>query len=131
MLYGSTQRTYLLSEAISQSLIEICSRKPSAILTDLVELWELSRWARMPVAWVPPESTMLSSDRSQLPNEHFFPFEISGQQIRIAASDQNRLPELEAAIASFAMRLPLAEPFQRIQLAIAEAQSSARWRESA
>jgi hypothetical protein len=41
ILYGSTLRTFLLSEAIAQNLIDKCRRPPAAILTDLAELSEL------------------------------------------------------------------------------------------
>lgn len=131
ILYGSTLRTFLLSEAIAQSLIEKCSRPPAAILTDLAELWELNRWNTMPVVWVPPDSASEGTETSPRSRGQWIPGDIGGQQIGISACGQDQWAELDAAIGNFAKRLPLAEPFQRIQLAIAEAQSSARWRESA
>ncbi len=131
ILYGSTLRSFLLTEAIALRLVEKCSKPPAAILTNLPELWELSRHVAMPIGLVPTDQTssdlILSTDGAN----RWKHFEIASQAVAVATNEPDRRVELEALLQDFAQRLPLAEPFQRIQNAIDEAHSSARLRESA
>ena len=131
VLYGSTLRSFLLLDAIALSLVEKCSKPPAAILTNLQELWELSRHIEIPIGLIPDVQSSVEMALPSDQRELWSHFEIAGQAIAISSNERNRRTELEALLLGFAQRLPLAEPFQRIQNAIDEAHSSARLRESA
>jgi hypothetical protein len=131
ILYGATLRPFLLTEAIAVHLVEKCSRAPGAILTDVAELWELDRQISSLLVWIPSESNRDQPSAGDSFVDHWVRTEIAGQSVGLTRRGTDRREELEAAIGEFARRLPLLEPFQRIQQAIEEAHSISQLRESA
>lgn len=131
ILYGPTLRPFVMAESIAMNLIEKCSRRPGAILTDLAELWELSSQLTIPLALVPSGQPSENNPESPRPPEPWRWIEIAGQVVGLPSGEEARRTALEQSVISFAQYLPLAEPFQRIHNAIEEAHRNTPWRESA
>jgi hypothetical protein len=128
ILYGSTLRSYLLGEVIALKLLEACTCPPAALLTDLPGLVELSDTIAVPIGYVPPAG---EGSTEEAPPSGWNWMELSGQRIGRPAGRPDDAARLESALGRYARQLPLAEPFQRILNALAEANTSVRQRESA
>ena len=115
ILYGSSIGPYLYGELIGQTLLAKSQLPVQAVLTDKTEMLAVQLWRDEPIAWLLSEDTNSSSESP-------IQFEIEGH---ILAGEQlsGWTPEsLEPVVRPLCQHVDLAEPFERIVAAIAEAQ---------
>ena len=119
ILYGQAIRPYLLGELIGQTLLQKAQLPVQAVLTDQLEMLSVRLWRDEPVAWLPAAS---QADREEL---------ASTLPVRLELADHLLLGEqicgwspdtLQSAVQPLTEHIDLAEPFERIAAAIAEAQ---------
>lgn len=87
------------------------------MVTDRIELLALYKTARTPVVMLcPPDQAENRVDG----------FDVGGEQVISRIDDAQLLSSIKSACGEFSKSLPLVEPFERIRLAIEEAQAVAR-----
>lgn len=117
ILYGQTYRGFLLCDQIACSIFEKSKSRPQLLVTDQSELLALDKIAHTPVVMLcPPEQA----------ENRVGGFDVGGEQVVSRIDDAHLLSSVKSACGEFSKSLPLVEPFERIRLAIEEAQAVAR-----
>jgi hypothetical protein len=117
ILYGQTYRGFLFCDQIAASIFEKSKARPQLLITDRAELLALDKIDQTPVV-------MLCSEE---PIEHRVAgFDVGGEQVAAQIRDNVLLSSVKYACNEFTKALPLVEPFERIRLAIDEAQAVER-----
>jgi hypothetical protein len=109
ILYGQTLRSFLFCDQIGIALIEKASTSLDVVVTDAAEMIELSTSVNIPFALVDLDATATAKDPSVKIDAHITKL--------VSANTDQTLQVLN----QFTETLPLNEPFERIQQAIAEA----------
>ena len=124
ILYGQTYRGFLFCDQIGASLVKKCVSAPQILITDQAELLFLGSNVDTPIAQLCDEQ----SDGEQNINHRGgdVRIEVNSEVLVIASDDSNLVSSVKSACLLFNKSLPLIEPFERIQMAIKEAQSVAR-----
>ncbi len=117
ILYGQTYRGFLFCDQIASSIFEKSKARPQLLITDRCELLALDKIARTPVV-------MLCSPEQA--ENRIAGFDVGGEQVISQIDDAQLLSSVKFACGEFNKSLPLVEPFERIRLAIEEAQAVAR-----
>lgn len=122
ILYGQTYRGFLFCDQIASSIFEKSKSRPQLLITDRAELLALDKIDQTPVLLLcsdaPPE------DR---PAENRVAcFDVGGERVSAQIRDDVLLSSVKYACNEFTKSLPLVEPFERIRLAIDEAQAVSR-----
>jgi len=109
ILYGQTLRSFLFCDQIGIALIEKASTSLDVVVTDTAEMTELYTSVNIPFALVDLDATVTANDPLVQINAHI-------SKLVSANADQTL-----QVLSQFTETLPLTEPFERIQQAIAEA----------
>jgi len=117
ILYGQTYRGYLFCDQIASSIFEKSKSRPQLLITDRSELLALDKIVHTPVV-------MLCTNE-QMENR-VAGFDIGGERVIASIEEVKSLASVKSACVEFTKSLPLVEPFERIRLAIEEAQSVLR-----
>ncbi len=117
ILYGQTYRGFLFCDQIAASIVEKSKSRPQLLITDRSALLALDKITDLPVAM------LCSLDQTE---NRVSGFEVGGEQVISHTENPQLLQRVKSACLEFTKSLPLVEPFERIQLAIEEAQSVAR-----
>ena len=121
ILYGPTLGPYLLGEVLGQTLVEKAQLSMLAILTDNLDMQSIALSGSEPVLYVSrPQNPSPPSEpdtAQQAPEVHLGGYQLSGTEV--CTWNPQRIGELLGDLAS---RVDLLEPFERIRLAIGEAQ---------
>jgi hypothetical protein len=115
ILFGESLQPYLLNEAIGPALLERSSTPPDALLVAEPRAWPLAERVPCPLLLVPMRESEPHWDR----------LELGGQTLGRALTSRGELVALRRLLLPLAVRLPLAEPFERIRNALAEAHALA------
>lgn len=136
ILYGPTLEPYLYGEQIGQALISKSKSTPIAVCTDLAAVLAVRDLVALPVALVQApsqnESDFVGSAAPQrrIDASHdqagLIPFQLGRNRLAVSSGRADDRAELTERLAGFADHLDLAEPFDRIRSAIAEAQRAGR-----
>lgn len=124
ILYGETLKEFLFCDQIGTALIQKVKAKLELILVDDSGNLALSQLNAAPVVLV------VSNDQQEAETGQFeilrtvddSQLEIDGHRLEVRGGDLNTVSDL---VTQFIENLPLAEPFERIRLAISEAHSEA------
>ena len=114
ILYGATLKQFLICDQIGNALLNEARVKLDIVVTDQVELCELSSSFDFPFAF--------TSCDDEKPAEIGVTRELDGDSFQILGSG---VEHAEALLRLFTETLPLLEPFERIYQAIGEARSDA------
>lgn len=114
ILYGQTYQGFLYCDQIASAIFEKSKARPQLLITDRCELLALTNTIDTPVV-------MLCSD-DQTENR-VAGFDVGGERVISQISDAQLLSSVKSACDEFTQSLPLVEPFERIRLAIEEAQA--------
>lgn len=115
ILYGPTLRPYLFAEVIGAALVESASLSVQAILVDLPDV--------LPIALLQPETVCcVCSAGGEAALEGGA--EVGAPRLRMAEGFESRLDAAAELLAPLAQHIDLAEPFERIRAALAEAQAA-------
>ena len=117
ILYGQTYRGFLFCDQIASSLVDKSKSRPQLLVTDRSELLALDKIVDLPVALLCSEGQM---------ENRVSGFDVGGEKIVSQINDAGQLDWVKSACIAFTESLPLVEPFERIRLAIEEAQSVSR-----
>ncbi|MCH2182233.1 MAG: hypothetical protein MK108_09535 [Mariniblastus sp.] len=109
ILYGQTLKSFLFCDQIGNALIQKAKSKLDVIVTDTAELAELQSSVNTPIALLDLQAT----GPGETPHE-----DIDASLARVVSDNPG--PALQW-LQQFTETLPLNEPFERIQQAIAEA----------
>jgi hypothetical protein len=119
ILYGPTLRPYLLGHQIAGSLLANAKLQPSLMLTNEADIIATQSLSQTP--WVlltdlrPAGLDPVSLDSPRL-------FQHAGYHCELASVAVHDLDRVQSMLAMLSRGVDLAEPFERIQLAICEAQ---------
>ena len=114
ILYGQTYQGFLYCDQIATSIFEKSKSRPQLLITDCSELLALDKIDDTPVV-------LLCSDDAT--ENRVASFDVGGERVTSQIRDAALLASVKYACNEFAKSLPLVEPFERIRLAIEEAQS--------
>ena len=109
ILYGQTLKSFLFCDQIGIALIEKASTLLDVVVTDTAEMTDLYTSVNIPFALVDLDATVTANDPLVQINAHI-------SKLVSANADQTL-----QVLSQFTETLPLTEPFERIQQAIAEA----------
>lgn len=109
ILYGQTLRSFLFCDQIGIALIEKVSTALDVIVTDTAEMTEMHTTVKIPFALVDLEPTENADDPL---------VEFDSRISRLVSENADQTLQV---LKQFIETLPLNEPFERIQQAIAEA----------
>ena len=129
ILYGPTLRPYLLADQIGATLLAKAKQSPRIVLTDQPDLVCLHSQLKIAVALLSDSSepTVLSTrdaviDGADQTPRHNSGSTVGGYSVELhLAVEQDRQTTFEL-LEVLSQRVDLSEPFERIQLAIREAQ---------
>ncbi len=121
ILFGKSLESYLYCDQIGQTLLAKSKTPIEIVVTDQAALRELKVADNQSVVIVNHEST----EGSVLALGEKVTLE-SGNEVSIFAAQSEQLELTKARIKEFSLRLPIGEPFERIESAIDEAQSVAK-----
>lgn len=117
ILYGQTYPGFFFCDQIASSIFEKSKARPQLLVTDRFELLALDKIADTPVV-------MLCSPEQE--ESRIASFDVGGEKVITQIEDARQLSSVKSACDDFSKSLPLVEPFERIRLAIEEAQAVAR-----
>jgi len=117
ILYGQTYRGFLFCDQIASSLFDKSKSRPQLLVTDRSELLALDQITDTPVALLCVDDCTENRTSG---------FDVGGEKVISQIDDASLLAWVKSACSEFTKSLPLIEPFERIRLAIEEAQSVAR-----
>ena len=117
ILYGQTYRGFLFCDQIASSIFEKSKARPQLLITDRAELLALDKIDQTPVV-------LLCSDEST--ENRIASFDVGSERVTAQIRDDVLLSSVKYACNEFTQSLPLVEPFERIRLAIDEAQAVSR-----
>ena len=131
ILYGATLAPYLYGEQIGQTLVRQAKENPALLCTDCPEMLSLAAFVKQPVVLIDQarqDRAAAQADGQQLRVDaaHDGPgapamFTVGAHRVALSpdhAADQSRVVE---HLQSLPPKFDLAEPFERIRQAIAEA----------
>ncbi len=116
ILYGQTYHDFLFCDQIASSIFEKSKARPQLLVTDRCELLALDQIAHTPVVM------LCAPDQTE---NRIAGFDVGGEQVISQIDDAQLLSSVKLACREFSKSLPLVEPFERIRLAIEEAQAVA------
>jgi hypothetical protein len=122
ILYGPTLAPYLYGEQIGQALVAKSGRTPLVLLTDQEAVLAARALVEVPLALV------VSGDRQSEPHAGKILFEAAGHHLAVLAKQAPDRDEVARRLADLGHVFDLSEPFERIRLAIEEAQREAKSR---
>ena len=150
ILYGATLDAFLYGEQVGRILVQKAKTQPNAVLTDHARVLAVQDFVEAPVVYVPGKKTsthnglqLLRSDNSQAEadatsnaletldsvpgisaarwSEHI----IGRYQVAIPESASRSVAEIVADLKDVSHAIDFLEPFERIRLAVEEAQKAA------
>ncbi len=133
ILYGATLAPYLYGEQIGHSLVSQAKEKPALICTDCSEMLSLSSMVKQPVVLVEQalqdrNDTLTKSDGKQIRVDAAHDgsgspamFSVGAHRVALAAESAGHESEVTQQLNNLGDNFDLAEPFERIRQAIAEA----------
>lgn len=137
ILYGPTLKEYLYGEQIGLTLVSKAKVPAAVVLTDVEPALALRPSIDIPLALLLPQPGPVADDGprafdpsdpspgSQRGVDHLTLLEVGGRQLAVASQFAADRAALASVLQPQAERLDLAEPFQRIRDAIAEAHRAA------
>jgi hypothetical protein len=141
ILYGPTLAPFLYGEQIGQTLLAKAKRQPVLVCTDREPILAVQEFTDTPVALVLPrqDATAAPPDASgaaraagayRLDSSHPVAaplcFQLGPNRVALAGRSREACAALARELGSLLETFDLAEPFERIREAIAEAQRAAR-----
>lgn len=120
ILYGPTLRPFLVGEQIGQTLVRKSALAPTAVCVDTAEALELRNHVELPVMLVYGEESAATSRGTGLTEAR-----AGRNRLAVSARHAGDLGCVERFAAALPEAFDLAEPFDRIREAIAEAQRGA------
>lgn len=138
ILYGPTLQPFLYGEQIGKTLIGHSEIPPQVLCVDLEPALSVREHIAMPVVMVfPPDGEQTASAETgpqgttfRLDAPHRGPrlatFELGRNRLAVPERDQDDQCRVRDLLADIAESFDLAEPFERIREAIAEAQQAVR-----
>lgn len=120
ILYGPTLAPYLYGEQIGQALLAKSGRTPIVLLTDQEAVLAARGLVDVPLALV------VSGDRQSHAGKILF--DVAGNHLAVLAKHAQDRDEVARRLADPGDVFDLSEPFERIRLAIEEAQREAKSR---
>ena len=139
ILYGVTLEAYLYGEQIAQTLIQKSKIKPQAVLTNKLQVLAVREYIEIPIVYVfdynaTKEIKLLDPDEQLDAQSHDLP-EVPGvnwqkhcigrHEVAIEELTSCSSGEVQKALLDAANMIDLLEPFERICLAVEEAQKAA------
>ena len=112
ILYGRTLRSFLLCDQIGAALLKKARSTLNVVVTDTVEMLELASAVNSPFALIDLDG----GTELQGPI-----INIDSQNVQISYPSNEKPEQTRQTLQHFTETLPLSEPFERIQQAIAEA----------
>ncbi len=122
ILYGPTLVPYLYGDQIGQALVTKCGLHVSAIFVDREGALAVRQYVNAPVALVENGARDVRGDATTT----MMRFEIGNHTLVVPATREDDRQQLLALTRELPESFDLAEPFERIQAAIEEAQRSSR-----
>ncbi len=123
ILYGATLQPYLCGELIAGTLLAKAKNRPALVCTDCTSAMPAREGISMPMVLVlgeEPNSSTNSPDEAELQA-----FEFGDQELAVSGEFLADRSAACAMLQTLGERFDLCEPFERIRLAMEEAQRSA------
>ena len=121
IMYGKTYHGFLFSDQIGMALVDKAKHQPTVFVTDRAEMLPITELMDAPLILAETGHESVPFDGRGLKN-----FEIDDQTIYFANAQPSQFDIIRQGTESFARKLPLDEPFERIRQAIEEAHSVLR-----
>lgn len=118
IMYGKTYRGFLFSDQIGMALVDKTKHQPTVYVTDRAEMLPITELMDAPLIFAETGVEPEPFDGRGLKS-----FEINNQAIYFSNAQPSQFDIIRQGTESFARRLPLDEPFERIRQAIEEAHS--------
>jgi len=150
ILYGATLDAFLYGEQVGRILVQKAKTQPNAVLTDHARVLAVQDFVETPVVYIPGQKTnihnglqLLRSDDVEAetdatPNEfvaldsipgisagRWSEHKIGRHQVAIPESASRSVAEIVADLKDVSHAIDFLEPFERIRLAVEEAQKAA------
>lgn len=126
IFYGETWQSHVYCDLIAKSLIESCNRKPELLFVEQVELVKLAGHIAAPVMLV-----SLSNDEPSTGSIEYPELQLDDLAVTVLTTDLGLIEFVKEACGRFTTSLAMNEPFERIRIAISEAQQVTRQADAA
>ena len=120
IFYGQTWQSHVYCDLISKSLIENCNQKPELLFVEQVELTKLAGSVAAPVMLV-----SINDGESFEKTVEYPELQLDDLSVTVLSRDLGMIEFVKEACARFTTTLSMNEPFERIRIAIGEAQQVA------
>jgi hypothetical protein len=116
ILFGAVLDPYLYGEQIAKTLVDNSQSTPAVIFTDQAAVLSLRQFTETPVVWI----------SQQMPSPPgYLAFQLGSHQSWVLDRYRDDQARVTSLYTQFTLDWDLAEPFQRIQEAVAELQKAA------
>jgi hypothetical protein len=121
IMYGKTYAGFLYADQIGMSLVDKARKTPSIFVTDCPDMLPISELIDTPLILIDNPNGANAFDGRGLKR-----FTVDEQIVYAVNANAQQMESLQEQVGSFASRLPLEEPFERVCQAIEEAHTVLR-----
>ena len=121
IMYGQTYQSFLFTEQIGLALLEKSQSQAEVLVIDSQPLASIKSLVETPIVWVKEISEKQKAEASSTNSLGWTSLDVSGESLFANNANTQQSAQLKRTVSGFLRTLPLQEPFERISIAIEEA----------